>query len=324
MNTDNLRKLVRYFFKDIGLDVDTDEIEQKAIIPAINSISLRCGSPIYPDSDDSLAVSIMKPKTAALAFDKVYRVPIMVEPVPEEIGFYGATDIEMSWWGAALIYLAAHKAGVAKGSAIFSNENKDNYGENEKKSLKFICSQFPSIFHRSPTIFYNNKINYQNDFKIGKEQILTAVITNVAMVDEDKLEWKQVLEFRKDTDAKIKYKRFMRWIDSELIIKTPEQIEELIAIKLNDYEWSLKKHGVQTLLGTVSSIIDSKFLATATAATATAAFTGGEFWATMTSIGLVIGKMLIGFGTKYIEGIEERRKDNYEIAYIYEAKKKMI
>jgi hypothetical protein len=317
--------IARNFLSNINLNVTSSEFEE--FVHAIAcTMHERFGKPLYPKANESLVVTFDKPKTAALAFDKVYRTPALIEPFPEEVGFYGATDIEKGWWGMGLLYLVAYQLGIKTDLEIFNDEREIDYDipEAERNNLRFLCSQFPKVFHQTPTILYSSKNNYNCDFQIGKEHVLMAAISNVAMVDEKELDWKQVLEFRKDINSRIKYQRFMRWLDSEMLTCSPRQIEDNISIKMDDYQYSLKKHGIKTMLGTVSSLIDTKFIGAVSAATAATALAGGELLTALTPLSLMLGKTIITFSNMFIDSMDEARKENYEIAYIYEAKNKLI
>jgi|SRR5215213_1230895 len=175
----------------------------------------------------------------------------------------------------------------------------------------------------APTIFYHAKDSCKKEFPTGKHQVLTAAISNVAMVDETSLTWKQIIEFRKDIETRKKYRRFVRWIDTELKEKGPEEMEDLIAIRLDDYQWALKKHGVKVSLGTLSCLLDPKFLGAVSATVAAAAVAGGGVWAALAGASLTIGQTVVSFGTRLIDALDERRKENYEVAYIHELQKRL-
>jgi hypothetical protein len=76
------------------------------------TIGKRCGHPIYPEPGESLALSIMKPKTAALAFERVYRIPVAEDPMPEEIGFCCASRNEMIFMCVGLLGWGVKEAGI--------------------------------------------------------------------------------------------------------------------------------------------------------------------------------------------------------------------
>ncbi|MCP3998852.1 MAG: hypothetical protein GY722_27840 [bacterium] len=163
----------------------------------------------------------------------------------------------------------------------------------------------------------------EQEYRPGTHQVLAAALSDLQIVDESQLSWEQVLEFRRDSDARLKYRRLMRWIDSQLNEYSPCEIEERFALKLDDYEWALRKHGIKSALGTVSCLIDPKFLASVSAAVAGTAVAAGGLWAALTGLTLVAGKAVATFGTAAIDAADERRGSNYEIAYAHEIKKRL-
>jgi len=283
------------------------------------TILARFGNPVYPKPTDSLALSLLKPKTAALAFDRVYSIPTFTDPVPNDIGFYYATLPEVFWWGGGLLAITANKLGMGK--PFFQERPAPEASQTEIELLQLICSEFPE---RKPTIFYNSVVDCDRDFSPGSRSILKAAISNVALVDESSLTWQQVIEFRQDTTTRNKYRRFIRWIDTELKESSRQEIEDLIAIRLDDYEWALKKHGMRASFGAISCLLEPKFLAAASAAVTASALAGGGFAAAaLAGASLTVGKALVSFGSALIDGLDERRKENYEIAYIYEVRKQL-
>src|SRR5262249_21489713 len=123
-------------------------------------------------------------------------------------------------------------------------------------TLRKLAEGIALKFKRTPTILYPSSDVYQGEFPIGSQEVLMAAITNIALVDEKNLQWRQVLEFRKDSEARNKYRRFIRWINLELRSSSPDEVKDLIATRLEDYEWALKKHGIKNTLGTLSCILD--------------------------------------------------------------------
>lgn len=277
------------------------------------NIKERFGNPIAPEPGESLAVSLMTPKTAALAFDRVYRIPVHVEPMPSSVGFYGATVPEIVWWAGGLLALTAEeldipalRIGSGSGSA-----------EAERTNLRLLCSDFPRVFGAAPTIFYHASGSQSRDFPKGAREVLAAAIHNIALVNETDLSWEQVLEFRRDHQARVKYRRLVRWIDAELATQSPATVEDLIAVRLDDYEWALRKHGIRTTIGALSCLLDPKFLAATSAITVATSVAGAGPWAALCAAALVVGRSALSFGTAYIDGLDERRKENYELAYLH-------
>lgn len=85
--------------------------------------------------------------------------------------------------------------------------------------------------------------------------VYEAIITCDRMIDEDELSWEQVLEIRKDKIERVKLKRFRAWADSNFDNYTKEQITDTIGKTYNDYIAALQKHGVNTLVGSMSTVL---------------------------------------------------------------------
>jgi hypothetical protein len=284
-------------------------------------IKERLGKPILPKRGESLAVSVLTPKTAALAFDRVYRIPIIApEPVPEKVGFYCATPPEMGLWAAGLATLAAEEVGI---EIVRRDIGEKSAAEEEEKSLRFLVSQFSKDLGVAPTLFYHAAASCQREFPTGSRRVLAASISQIAMVDEKQLTWEQALEFRKDMDVRNKYRRVVRWIDDELRSKSPEEVRDLIALRLDDYEWALRKHGMKAAIGALSCLLDPKFLGATSATVAATGLIAGGAWAALAAATVAVGRAVLSFGTTYIDSLDERRRNNYEVAYVHEVRKEL-
>jgi hypothetical protein len=265
--------------------------------------------PVYPKPGESLAFTFSGQKTAALAFDRVYATPLMTD-VPDEFRFFGATipEICIANWGWA----------ADRGEFKAVNEPGGDMGLADR----YLCSELLDRFGVYPTIIYDQQSGWRRDFPAGPQSVLTAAISNIALVDENNLTWKQVSEFRKDKDTIRKYRRMVRWIDEELATKKPREVEDSIAVRLDDYEWSLKKHGIKSCIGALSCFLDTKYIASTSTAITAGAVLGGPLWAVLAGATLTVGQALVKFGTTMVDGLDERRKENYEIAYIHELEKR--
>jgi hypothetical protein len=315
------REIARRVLEVLKIRIGDPSDHERFVGELANSIRERCGKPLYPKPGESMALSIMTPKTAALAFDRVYRVPAHVDPVPEGIGFYYATFPEIAFFSLGLVAFAAEESGL--GSYFRDKPGEQEAARNEVQSLRLLCSEFQTAFRVAPTIFYHNAASCNDEFPTGAHSILKAAVSNVAMVDEADLSWEQAIEFRRDADVRRKYRRFVRWVDSELKGMPPHEVEDLIAIRIDDYEWALKKHGIKASLGAISCLLDPKFLGATSAAVAAGAVAGGAFWAALAGAVLTVGRAAVSFGTAMVDGLEERRKEHYEIAYVYEVQRRL-
>jgi hypothetical protein len=307
------REIVRAILAKFGVVFP----EQEAFVDSLAEvITGRGGEPIYPKPGESLAVSVMTPKTAALAFDRVHRMPTMNDPVPAELGFYCATMAEILAWATVLLHSSARKVGIEVPD--LTPPPGADVAANEARNLRVLCSQLSSKLGTTPTIFYKYSQSQRRDFPDGPCQVLTAAISDCGLVDEETLTWEQVHEFRRDAEARTKYRRLVRWIEAELRTRSPDEVRDLLAIRLDDYEWAMKKHGLKALMGSLSCLLDPKFLVGVSAAVTAGAVAGDSAWAALAGASLTVGRALLSFGTTYVDSIDERRKDNYEIAYLHE------
>jgi hypothetical protein len=268
----------------------------------------------------------MTPKTAALAFDRVYRIPALIDPVPEALGFYCATLPELVFWTEALFISTLQGLDWGKERVegyLPNNLTPQQKANNEVETMRFLCSQFQGQIGVTPAIFYHSRQNMEKEFPAGASVVLQATISSIAIVDEESLQWDQVLEFRRDADVRKKYRRLVRWIDGELKTRPPREIEDLIAVRLDDYAWALKKHGIKASLGAISCLLDPKFLGATSAAVAATAVAADGLWAAVAAAGLTVGRAAVSFGTTLIDGLDERRQENYEVAYLYEMQSRL-
>lgn len=133
----------------------------------------------------------------------------------------------------------------------------------------------------------------------------------IPVILDSELTWEQVLEFRKDRGAREKLDRMRRWFTTDLLGKNASEIESILGKKLDDYQWALKKHGIQTVVGGVTSVLS--FAAGPTALQ----------FLTESPLAAIAGGLALGGGVlawvtnKLIERTEIQRD---EVAYIYEVK----
>lgn len=272
--------------------------------------------PIIPRPGESLAITEKQPKAAALAFDRVYRIPVLNEPVPEEIGFFGATDTEIQAFMVPLVLLAL-------GPNFEIRPVEGTPPDDPIDSLRWLASEVGPAVHCEPTPLYPSQDLMNADFPKGARQVLAAAISNIALADESALEWAQVMEFRRDKAARQKYRRLVRWLDTELQAKDPSQVVSHMEQRLEDYEWALKKHGITTAIGVLSCLIDPKFLGTSAAAVAAVTAGAGGIWGALAGTTLAIGRSLATFGTTYLANADDLRQRRGELAYVHDIRKKV-
>ncbi|MBQ6100499.1 MAG: hypothetical protein IJL02_11645 [Methanobrevibacter sp.] len=132
-------------------------------------------------------------------------------------------------------------------------------------------------------------------------------LSNMPVIVEERLKWRQVLEIRKDTKSIDKIRRFRRWVDLELDGKSRDEIIESLEKAIDDYKYALKKHGIMTAIGGLTTILS-------TSSTVVDAFSG-DFPAQVVA-GLAISGGLITYTATQLSDYFEKKRE--PIALIYE------
>lgn len=92
-------------------------------------------------------------------------------------------------------------------------------------------------------------------------EVYEITIKSIPMAIEEKLTWQQVLDFREDLAEIEKLRRFRQWANISLTNKNTSQIQDELSQQLEEYEYALKKHGVQTTISGITTILSSSLLA---------------------------------------------------------------
>jgi hypothetical protein len=304
--------------------------------------------PRLPAASETVGVSLYLPKTAALAFDRVWSPPD-IYLVPEDIAVYAATDAEVM---AQLLFLAfcikqhgqtlealptltsadlylvssvAEK--VALGELDFEiiksafASTPDEYGVElanlTARSIANTLSRSSGGVCAIP--MYATPADFQAEFKPGDRAIIVATLRSVGVVDEAAITWDQIHEFRRDLSARTKYRRLVRWLDAEMVGKTTAQILDEVAVRLNDYEWALRKHGIATVIGSIEQAFDPKFIA-AVSVGATALSLSSGLDALLAAAGTFVAKAAIEIAKRLINIRDIEHGPTAEVAFIHAAK----
>lgn len=224
----------------------------------------------------TLAVTLDRPKTAALAFDYIY--------APTESAVPGE-------FTPGIVWATSHKG--AKNPFIRALvDGKPNPGRGtvtcDRKSLETQLRFHKDAFYAAleqegyrPIEFLNT---VEQTYAPGDVPFVFAILKGIVEVDENHLFWEQVREFRKDKDANLAYKALIRWFDKECKGWSRAQIEDHLILTLESGQNALKKHGVvanaggiATLAGTSAALWFSQVPTVAAISTGVAVI-GGISW----------------------------------------------
>lgn len=304
---------------------------------------------LLPREGESVAIAINKPKTASLCYDRIW-APLNLlsgqgEIVPNSIRCFGESPIELDivrmknrifkkdeitrvskdeldiTWAELMTYK----------SLTDSISNRLNLGDDtyididsrvfDKLIFREIAKSF-TIKHGITMIpIYGSRAERNRQYVEGDRETIFWVLSNLKIVEEDQLTWEKVLEFRADKENQKKYKRFLHWLDSEMIERSQAYVEDEIAIRLEDYEKALKKHGIKTIVGMIEEALDGKYLLGASGVAGSLTLAGHP------ALGMLAEGLLIGgkIGAKLVQAKldfdDVERGPNYEISWVYEVKK---
>ena len=307
---------------DVGEEMTVEQIKR-----ALKSVSV-CRN--LPKRGESAAVSIWLPKTSALCYDRVFGFP--GADIPEEIRFGGGTEGEVGYLVRRL-FLNSVLGGkkLAPGVDEFIGEHIDasKMGVAPETRLVVAENQCISIAYARECgipvvpVFHMREEGERLLHEPGDARVIVTTLNDLAIIDEEKIVWEQVQQFREDEDVRKKYRRLIHWLDAEMVSKTQAFIRDEISKRLDDYEWALKKHGIETLIGSISDVLDGKFLAGASATGAVLSLLDEPGLAALTATGLVLSKAIVGISERLVALEDIRRGPNSEVAYIHEARKQL-
>ncbi len=315
--------LVRYVYAAL---VQENKIEPLPV-EVVDSVSARyyeqstVSGPLRPG--EQAIVTFTKPKSAALFADRVWSVGSLppVEDAHMTFGWEIAMDVR---WRAMfdLAYLDAETKRCAH-----EIDNAPPGGTPEfMRWLEGIARDFAADYRlRGMTVspLYDSAEVRDTEYRRGDRAAFLASADNLNLVDEDRLNWEQVKEFRDDSDARIAYRMFIHWLETAMVGKSASFIADEITSRLERYEWALRKHGIQTVLGTLERIINPGMLAGASAISASIQFiTNQPIWSLVAGAGFTVAGVALSLSKVLLErkDIEIGQRD---IAYVQQVKARL-
>jgi len=268
---------------------------------------------LAPGSGEVVAVTRNTPKTAALLFDRVYAIAGINVDIPREVAVFGATEVEVWTLVAAFGEVLGFWTAPQRRQAFQAMGVKIPAGPVAERVL---ANALHAVRGWSVTPVFASSVARDAQYAAGDKAIIAAAIADLDVVDEQRLDWEQVMDFRHDLDARRKYRRLVHWLDREMLGKPPSYIADEIAQRLDDYSWSIKKHGLVAVNGTLSSLLDPAFLAAASGAVAASALVGSQGWAALAAGLTVAGRTIVTLSQHAIDFMDARRNASADIAFV--------
>lgn len=169
--------------------------------------------------------------------------------------------------------------------------------------------------------FYSSTQQFMLEYQKGESVAYQAILSNIPLVSDSSLHWKQVLDFRNDKEAHWKYRALRAWLADSFSTKSVSEASDMIAKKIDDYEWALKKHGITTINGIIKNIISSESLF-AIAAGGIAGSIAGPIGTALIAGAITIAKVSVSLSEQLINLEDVKRGQGSEVAVVYEIRKR--
>ncbi|MBC8552678.1 MAG: hypothetical protein ISR65_20610 [Bacteriovoracaceae bacterium] len=318
-------------------------IDRKSIWNIANQLHDSMSKNILPRRGQSAIIAPNMERIAALCYDKIWSgIP---SQVPEDIRFFGGTYEETVLSTTIFLEYAinqvldsddkqkllATKAAILRvfflenpGTKLKAEEitERINSLDHSINNLSRIVSTAIIRDHNLPIpTLYSSMKNHNHEYIHGDRKVIISCLNDLAIPDQSLLTWEQVIEFRQDEEARSKYRRLMHWLDAEMIGKSTSYIEEEIAQRLDQYSWSLKKHGIKAHLGTLWSILDHKTLLAVAVSAGGLSLSGYDLAAALGSAGILVGRCALKLADAYLDLKDIEIGKGAEISFVYQIRK---
>lgn len=277
---------------------------------------------VIPCQGESAAISL-KPKTAALCYDRIWATSDAV--VPRAIRCWGGSPAELNGRGLAADWnIQTKRAPIV---AMCGPDEKrlqllrasTDYGLG--LIIREVAKSFSAKYGITMVPIYALSSDRETEFHEGTRQVLVATLSNLEIVDEQQLTWEQVIEFRDDEQTKQKYRRLLHWLDRDMVGKSEAFIHDEICQRLEDYESSLKKHGVKTVVGIIQEVLDGKYLAGVSDVSSPFVLAGHPTLGVLAGAGLIVARVVVKIAQVLLDFDDVERGPNSEISWVYEVKR---
>jgi len=263
-------------------------------------------------------LSILKPKTAALFADRVWIQYSGEDP---------RLDFAFGWESRMSIRLAALFAFIPRESFTDTDAANEGLNERGRKFLSWTEAELAGDYAVRTgaliTPMYNSSRQRDADYEPGNLAVITSVVENVAVVSEEHLTWEQVLEFRGDQVAQAAYRRFVHWLDDEMVGRPEAFVCESVAARLERYEWALRKHGIQTVVGALERTVSASSVVGSVAAGAAIQYLAQQpLLSLLAGAGLLVANAAI-YATTALITREDILVQNNDVAFVHHVRRKL-
>lgn len=217
------------------------------------------------------ATGLVNPKVTTLFFDRVWipcditeynnndfkSISKLIER--DSVGFF--ENFYLSYDYGALAYMGAAELNCGRRIMQADNSSEIEYytSHHRNMAIKEYAQSIKRRYNLDVVPVYLDASAFEqeaeNSLDNAQSKVISVCIDNFPKIAEENLDWEQVLDFKRDDVAIDALYRFHRWIRLELNNKSKNEIEDILLKDLEDYKFSLKKHGILTTTGAISTVV---------------------------------------------------------------------
>jgi hypothetical protein len=144
------------------------------------------------------------------------------------------------------------------------------------------------------------------------------VLSGLSLVDTSKASWEQIIEFRKDIDARNKLRNLRLFFHNTYEGKASSYVVDDLARRIDEYDIARKRMGFEAVTGTISALLDAKSLQAAAATGIAATFIGGPLTGISSAVFVELGNMALTFARQRFS--MKDFENSHDLAYLIEVK----
>jgi hypothetical protein len=175
---------------------------------------------------------------------------------------------------------------------------------------------------RSVPIF-NSVDAYNQYLPEGNSKAIEITLYNANIIDTSHLEWDHVLDIRSDKKFTQQLRNFRLFLIDNYQGKDKGYILDSLYKKIEEYEASCKRHGIQLVLSSISQTLDSKSFLGAIGIATAGILTGNPVIASLGVISgaaIEVGRVIVSVLEKKLE--YDKNKSDVELSYLIQLEKK--
>ncbi len=187
------------------------------------------------------------------------------------------------------------------------------------KRVATIVQQYAQVDEGHFLVPAFDDITREHDFsKPGNDEIVSVTLSNLDLIDTNRLEWEQILELKKDDESNKKLRNLLLFFFQNYRDCPVSFIRDDLNRQIEEYHQACSKHGFQFVTSSLSTVLSSKSLLATIALGIFALLSGLPIQAIapigLTELALEIGKIAINYAERKRELIDY--KEAHPLSYI--------